>query len=137
MSRDFGLCDSPTCFAVLCVLSRSHKLNVLNKRADELAAWEHSKFERGVMVTATYMLACVAIALFVFMNIIFSVRFSASDNRMWLVTVIPSIVLGPCEVCLLCSFYKHWCSSLQDVILTVVLEMFALQMCSWCSRLES
>lgn len=76
---------------------------MLDERVAELTAWEESTLERSMMVNATYIIAFAAIALFVFIDIVYSARFSATENHWWLITMLCSIIMGvwrlPQETC--------------------------------------
>ena len=56
--------------------------------------WERSTLTRAVLLTATYAVAIIVIALFMYINILYSIRFSADDNHAWLVTMLTSVILG-------------------------------------------
>ena len=76
------------------LFDRAHKLRVLDERSIELAAWEASTRQRALLIAGTYFLAFVAIALFLFMDVVYSVWFTPAENRVYLLKVLASLVIG-------------------------------------------
>ena len=74
---------------------RLHKVDVLDERSLELAAWEASATERSVLRLAVYGLGLTGIALFAFMNVVYSLRFTDRENKQWILMIVATLLIGP------------------------------------------
>ena len=86
--------SSCLCFLWTCVC-RLHKVDVLDERSLELAAWEASATERSVLRLAVYGLGLTGIALFAFMNVVYSLRFTDRENKQWILMIVATLLIGP------------------------------------------
>ena len=76
-----------------CVYCRRYYDVKAGVRARELDVWE-TAFERQLLRAMAYAVIVVLIAFFAFVDLIFSVKFSATQNYVWVTSIAIGAVSG-------------------------------------------
>jgi hypothetical protein len=67
-------------------------------RAEEWGAWESAASERKLMRAVVYAMVLVLTLLTAFFNLIYGVKFSASQNKAWMTSVLLGVFTGACAI---------------------------------------
>jgi hypothetical protein len=70
------------------------KHSLHQQRLEEYDFWASLDTERTVLRTMTYLLLLLASGICVYINLIFSIKFSPSDSRAWLASVLLGAMTG-------------------------------------------
>ena len=89
--------DAPLHYGCCCLASivrRATRKKGYQQRAEELDIWESLHVERTVLRSLVYILLVIVASFTAFMNLIYGVTFSSSENKNWLTSVLIGIVTG-------------------------------------------
>jgi hypothetical protein len=83
------------------------KTRVAKERYEELVVWERMDKERNILRALAYVLLIITAAFCAYINLIYGVVFTASQNRQWLYSIGIAMVTGtlPPSGCAASRFY--------------------------------
>ena len=70
------------------------KTRVAKERYEELVVWERMDKERNILRALAYVLLIITAAFCAYINLIYGVVFTASQNRQWLYSIGIAMVTG-------------------------------------------